>query len=458
MELPSTEVDVLVYGDEPAGVAAAIQAGRGFQGKGRVILVRSQPAWAWVGGVWTRGGLAYLDRNQMQGQPPSCNFYQELLDVSRVERIAANPSLMDWGMRRLLQDTGVEVISQTQLTPQVQNNQVVRLRGDRGQWQAGVIIDATPEGDLARAAGLGYEKGFAGVGLPQATLAVSPVFELAPLTLDQLAAIERRILADPTLIQELRAMIVRHNSPINAAVLLRRFGVPMERQGDFVDMYSTALGAAFHHHRGIPFRMGGTMLLDRGNVAVVAPDRLSFNGLLFQLPTREVERLVHNQRRPTPQMRRELHHLQTWLRQFPEAAQVQVFPPLEVYVRHWVTITEVLQPLDVGQIMVGGVPPEEAIGEFRYAFDARGGIPGWAHPLPPTVTFRYGVGSSLTRISNLAVIGGAAGFPGLAATVGRIEERKVCTGAYLGQMAAQAVRTQKTLNQIPRQLPWQESP
>jgi hypothetical protein len=161
MELPSTEVDVLVYGDEPAGVAAAIQAGRGFQGKGRVILVRSQPAWAWVGGVWTRGGLAYLDRNQMQGQSPSCSFYQELLDVSRVEQIAANPSLMDWGMRRLLQDAGVEVISQTQLTPQVQDNQVVRLRGDGGQWQAGVIIDATPEGDLARAAGLGYEKGFA---------------------------------------------------------------------------------------------------------------------------------------------------------------------------------------------------------------------------------------------------------------------------------------------------------
>lgn len=263
---------------------------------------------------------------------------------------------------------------------------------------------------------------------------MSPVFELAPLTLKQLAAIERRILDNPVLMQALRHQMRQDNAPQDAEFLLRNFYLPMEVQGDFADIYSTALGAAYHHHRGIPFRMGGTMLLDRGNVAVVAPDRLSFNGLLFQLSTRQVERLVHNQRQPTPQMRRELYHLQTWLRQFPEAAQVQVFPPLEVYVRHWVTITEVLQPLDVGQIMVGGVPPEEAIGEFRYAFDARGGIPGWAHPLPPTVTFRYGVGSSLTRISNLAVR-----FPGLAATVGRIEERKVCTGAYLGRMAAQCV-------------------
>ncbi|MEN9244368.1 MAG: hypothetical protein Q6K81_05685, partial [Gloeomargarita sp. DG02_5_bins_242] len=116
-------------------------------------------------------------------------------------------------------------------------------------------------------------------------------------------------------------------------------------------------------------------------------------------------------------------------------------------------VTEVLQPLHVEQILAGGVPPAEAIGEFRYAFDARGGIPGWRAELPPTVTFRYGVGSSLTRIDNLAVIGGAAGFPGLAATVGRIEERKVCTGAYLGRMAAQAVRTQQPLKQIPRRLP-----
>ncbi|WP_157776206.1 FAD-dependent oxidoreductase [Gloeomargarita lithophora] len=457
-ELPITEVDVLVYGDEPAGVAAAIQAGRGLQGNGRVVLVRPQPEWAWVGGVWTRGGLAYLDRNQMQGHPPSCGFYQELLNSSQVQRIAANPGAMDWGMRQLLQEAGVKLIHQTRLTPQVQGNWVQRLRGNSRQWQAGVIIDATPEGDVARAAGLGYEKGFAGVGLPQATLAVSPVFELAPLTLNQLAAIEGRIFSNPVLMQELRAMITRQNSPVNAAALLRRFEVPMEIQGDYTDMYSTALGAAYHRHRGIPFRLGGEMLLDRGNVAAIAPDRLSFNGLLFQLPTRQVERLIQNHRQPTAKMHQELQHLQIWLRQFPEAAQVEVFPPLEIYVRHFISITEVLQPLDVGQIMTGGVPHAEAIGEFRYAFDARGGIPGWPHPLPPTVTFRYGVGSSLTRIGNLAVIGGASGFPGLAATVGRIEERKVCTGASLGVLAAQAVQTQQPLNQMPRRLPWRGSP
>ncbi len=453
MELPSTEVDVLVYGDEPAGVAAAITAGRGLASSGRVVLVRPQPAWAWVGGVWTRGGLAYLDRNQVSGQPPSCDFYRELLAVGRVERIAANPSLMDWGMRQLLEAAGVQVISATRLTPQVQGSRVARLHSQRGAWQAGIIIDATPEADLARAAGLAYEKGFAGVGLPQATLAVSPVFEMAPVNLEQLAAIERQIMADAAWMQELQAMITHHNTPENAAFLLRHFRLPLEVQGDFADIYSTALGAAYHQHRGIPFRLGGSLLLDRGNVAMVAPDRLSFNGLLFQLSTRQVERLVHHGRQPTPAMYQELHHLQTWLRQFPEAAQVQIFPPLEVYVRHLITITEVLEPLDVAKISSGGVPPAAAIGEFRYAFDARGGIPGWPHPLPPTVTFRYGVGSSLTRLENFAVVGGAAGFPGVAATVGRIEERKICTAAALGTMAAEAVSSQQPLHQVARRPP-----
>ncbi|MEN9214390.1 MAG: FAD-dependent oxidoreductase [Gloeomargarita sp. DG_1_6_bins_138] len=452
-ELPITAVDVLVYGDEPAGVAAAIQAGRGLKAQGRVVLVRPQPEWAWVGGVWTRGGLAYLDRNQMQGQRPSCGFYQELLAASRVERIAANASLMDWGMRQLLQEAGVQLIHQTRLTPQVQGNRVAGLRAGAEQWQAGVVIDATPEAELAQAAGLRYEKGFAGVGLPQATLAVSPVFEVAPLTLAQLAALERRILENPLLMQALRNQIRRENPPRDAEFLLRNFHLPMSVQGDFADIYSTALGAAYHRYRGIPFQVGGKVLLDRGNVAAVDGQRLSFNGLLFQLSTRQVEQLTRNQRQLTPAMLAELEHLQTWLRRFPEAQSVQVFPPLEVYVRHLVTVTEVLQPLHVEQILAGGVPPAEAIGEFRYAFDARGGIPGWRAELPPTVTFRYGVGSSLTRIDNLAVIGGAAGFPGLAATVGRIEERKVCTGAYLGRMAAQAVRTQQPLKQIPRRLP-----
>jgi len=445
-ELPVTPVDVLVYGDEPAGVAAAIQAGRGLQGNGSVLLVRSQPEWAWVGGVWTRGGLAYLDRNQMRGHPPACGFYQELLAASQVERIAANPGAMDWAMRTLLQEAGVELLHQTQLTPQVQGQRVVRLTHAQGQFQAAVVIDASPEAELAQKAGLRYEKGFAGVGLPGVTLAVSPVFELAPLSLAQLAAIEARILQNPLLMQELRNQIRRENTPADADFLLRNFHMPMQVQGDYADIYSTALGAAYHRFRGMPLRLGSPVFLDRGNVAAIGSERLSFNGLLFQLPTREVEHLIRNHRQPTPVMLQELRHLQTWFRRFPEAQQVEVFPPLEIYVRHLVTITEVLAPLDVEQILAGGVPPGEAIGEFRYAFDARGGIPGWAHPLPPTVTFRYGVGSSLTRLENFAVIGGAAGFPGLAATVGRIEERKVCTGAYLGKLAAQAVYNQQPLS------------
>ncbi|MCS7225817.1 MAG: FAD-dependent oxidoreductase [Gloeomargarita sp. SKYB31] len=442
---PVAEVDVLVYGDEPAGIAAAIQAGRGLAGQGRVVLVRSQPKWAWVGGVWTRGGLAYLDRNQMRGQPPSCPFYRELLETAGVQRIAANASLMDWGMRQLLQAAGVQLVHQTQLHPQVQGQRIARLLSGRQQWTAQVVIDATPEADLARAAGLAYEKGFAGLGLPQVTLAVSPVFEVAPLTLAQLAAIERRILNNPLLLQELRQQIRRENSPADAASLLRHFHLPMQVQGDFADIYSAALGAAYHRWRGLPLRVGSRIFLDRGNVAAVAPDRLSFNGLLFQLTTREVERLVQQQRRPTSLMYAELQHFQNWLRRFPEAAQVQVFPPLEVYVRHLITVTEVLEPLPVERLLQGGVAPEQAIGEFRYALDARGGIPGWRQAIPPTVTFRYGVGSSLTRLENLAVVGGNAGFPGLAATVGRIEERKVCTGAYLGQLAARAVLTQEPL-------------
>ncbi|NET54879.1 MAG: FAD-dependent oxidoreductase, partial [Symploca sp. SIO2E6] len=51
--------DVVVYGDELQGICAAIWAKKTLGDEGKVALVRSNPADELLGGLLTRGGLAF---------------------------------------------------------------------------------------------------------------------------------------------------------------------------------------------------------------------------------------------------------------------------------------------------------------------------------------------------------------------------------------------------------------
>ena len=81
---------------------------------------------------------------------------------------------------------------------------------------------------------------------------------------------------------------------------------------------------------------------------------------------------------------------------------------------------------------------------FRsYALDLRGGLPGIRLPRISRPTFNFGYRHTLPReVSNLAVLGPASGFGGLAVGAGRIIELNVSVGQGLAIAAAEALMAQ----------------
>jgi hypothetical protein len=118
----------------------------------------------------------------------------------------------------------------------------------------------------------------------------------------------------------------------------------------------------------------------------------------------------------------------------------------------------VVQPLDGADMLMSGVPSNEALGTFGYHFDVRGGIKGIADrayangfsqvsfPLPVyNVGFQHAL---IKSVRNLAVVSPGSGFTGMAPASGRIVEYNSGVGQALGIAAAIALLKNKNLADV----------
>lgn len=162
----SESYDVIVCGGGPAGVSAAVRAGR--EGC-RVLLIEKQGA---LGGTWTAGLMTWiLDGDNKKG------IFQEIVD-----RIATAGSLygvgqkdhsflpehMKYVMEQLTEESGVilmyhaSVVSVRKETreglPYI-SGVIVESGSGRQVFGAKVVIDATGDGDAAYHAGCTYDMG-----------------------------------------------------------------------------------------------------------------------------------------------------------------------------------------------------------------------------------------------------------------------------------------------------------
>jgi len=162
-------VDVVVCGAGPAGVSAAIAAGR-MGAKVRLIDVNGC-----LGGIWTAGLLCWLlDYQNKEG------LMREIIErleareaLSRTSKVAYDPEVMKLLLEELCVDGGVHVHLRTRVVAAVRNDAnrlslaVTESKSGRRAFGGSIFVDATGDGDLSALAGCGFDMGREGTGETQ---------------------------------------------------------------------------------------------------------------------------------------------------------------------------------------------------------------------------------------------------------------------------------------------------
>ncbi|HEY9634876.1 MAG TPA: FAD-dependent oxidoreductase [Coleofasciculaceae cyanobacterium] len=473
--------DVIGFGDEVPGVLALIAAAREYRRRtrkyARILLMSKGSMQQGIGGHLVRGGLAYLDRSQIDrelqlslglspfGDPPA--IYKEFLQKAGVSSISLDPRSAHVALRDMLREAGVDCLSRVEIKSVLKEGQrIFSLATPMGIFSAKQFIDSTVNAELAQAAGVRKLQGFETFSLPDSELPVTLVFETQGLSVRRLKELEFTYLKRFTNLADTEAqriLLQATGSDTKVAEQLRNDMVDskgnlktMWAGNDYIDIRSLALSVAYHSFRGRKLSFYETgVILDRGNVAILPGERLSWNAMLFAVNGREAEALARGGAKPTPKMLEEIAFVEKWLKSLGATA---VTPVSELYIRHAGNVIGVVEPLTGSKMLMGGVSPGEALGTFSYHFDVRGGIPGigakanaqgftsvsFGKPI-----FNIGIQHALVRdVPNLAVVSPASGFEGYACCAGRIVEFNAAVGQGVGIASIIAVLGGRNLANI----------
>jgi hypothetical protein len=470
--------DIIGFGDEVCGALSLISASREYRRRtkkyARILLMSKGMLAQGIGGHLVRGGLAYLDRCQVDidlrqslnlalfGEPAA--IYQEFLQKTGVLSIALDPRKADAALRKMLQEAGIDLLSNVAINSVVKENQkIVSLVTQMGVFSGKQFIDATVNAELAQAADVSKHKGFETFGLPESELPVTLVFETQGLSVRRLKEIEFNYLKRFTNLADTEAqktVLQAAGGDSKLAEQLRQDLIDSRGNlktlwagDDHIDIRSLALSISYHafRNRKLSFAQTGIML-DKANIAVLEGERLSWNALLFAVTGTQAETLARNCAKPTPQMLEEFSYIEKWLKTLGATA---VIPAVELYIRHCGNIIGVVQPLTGSDMLMGGVAPREALGTFAYHFDVRGGIPGigtkagaigFASVSFPPPIFNIGIQHALVKdVPNLAVVSPGSGFEGYACSAGRIVEYNSTVGQGVGIASVIALLSNRNL-------------
>lgn len=155
-QIPIThEVDVLVCGAGPAGVAAALSAAR--QGAHTLLIEQSGAA----GGVATTGLMSHWT-----GDTAHIGIYAEILRRAQdcADPQVINPEKLKTVLLEMLVEAGVRLqlytfASDAILKDNVLQGVVAESKSGREAFLARISVDATGDGDVAARAGVPYHKG-----------------------------------------------------------------------------------------------------------------------------------------------------------------------------------------------------------------------------------------------------------------------------------------------------------
>jgi len=457
--------EVLVVGDEVESVITAVSAARAGV---KVILARR--SLGPLGGLSVRGGLSYMDVTV------ECltGIFHEFYQRAGVVRIALNPERAHLVLYQMLTEAGVEVVSGVEPQVLLDNTgspDLVELKRTHQHPEADdaasvflspkVLIDATPDADVARALGVPYLKGLGDLlGEDQNFLGVSPVFRITGVPEAGLRAFEARIRQNPNLPGILEKALPYHPQSLRDEYVTRPTFAPPDQ--DYLDILNPVIGIDYHIWRhGTPSSYStAPIAIDGGNISRLSDGSLGFNGLVARAdalglePDAIFEGLIAlSQGGPTPAcLLEEMRHFETYLREMGGFLEAVVVPPAELYVRQTLTLLS-RQNMTAQQAIEGGVSRDKAVGTFSYWLDLRGAqlwkrYPGEELPKP---VFNVGLDVALPlspAIRNFAFIGRSAGYSPIGQGTGRIVQHNSMLGEGVGVAAALAALSGSSLTEI----------
>lgn len=470
---------VIVVGDEPAAVMTLLELRRQFDQvpslrQARLALVTDADLSKGIGGTLVRSGLAYLDRNQVPSDmgdqlpllAPSSDLYARFLRLTGVNHIAVDPPRASRAFRQALRRARIEVLPRAGLLGvRLHGRKICTLETRRlGSLGADLFIDASLEAQLTQLARVPRHSGMGGPLYADQSLALGWIFELEGFTYGDLLRLEHRLthrLLDPNDAEARQWLELwpqyRHDRARLRADLLTSRGTPrlaFSSTSDSIDQRSPAVAIAFHGQARLPPGLTRSPArLDVANIAVLR-DRVSVNALLFRNDARQNRAVLAADNRPLPWMQPVADAVTLFFRRH-GARKVTWMP--ELYVRSVDQIAHPLDPLSAERMAAGGVPRQEALGTFSYFLDFRGGLAGLLPMAKPT--FNFGYRHTLPReISNLAVLGPAAGFAGLGEGAGRIIELNISVGQGLAIASTLALKRRILLADVDPLLVAQQIP
>ena len=167
------EFDIIVCGAGPAGVAAAIAAGRSGA---KTLLIE---VCGCLGGIWTAGILSYiLDYGNKKGLMEEIFTSLEKMNGRTFTKSGKPTNTCDVEiMKVLLEDmcaaAGVQILLHTRVCAALKNaagrveHVITESKSGREAYRAKLFIDCTGDGDLAACAGCGFDMGQTDTGNTQ---------------------------------------------------------------------------------------------------------------------------------------------------------------------------------------------------------------------------------------------------------------------------------------------------
>jgi hypothetical protein len=451
--LEQQHCQVLVVGDEVESILTAISASNA--GAKTVLARRSTGR---LGGLSVRGGLSYMDITPEY----RCGLFNAFLERCGVVRVALNPHKADQVLHEMLSEAQVEVISGMETRLELDGHGfpkhvILTQCEQKHSLSPQVVIDATPDADIARSLGLAYIQGLGGIlGEEQDFLGVSPVFRITGVSVEALRAFEAGLRENPFLPQRLEQALPYHPPALRAELIERPTYAPVDQ--DYLDILNPVIGIDYHiwRHGSPQGYASADILIDGGNVSRLTDGSLGFNGLVAQAQALnlEFEDLIKlSQDGPTPSvLQAEMRQFERYLREVGSFQSACVIPPESLYVRQTLTLLA-RDNMTARKAIEGGVSPQKSIGTFSYWLDLRGTqlwklYPGEHLPKP---IFNVGLDVALpfsSAVQNFAFVSRSAGYSPIGQGAGRIVQHNALLGEGVGIAAALAVQHQKPLTAI----------
>jgi len=445
--------DVLIIGDEVESILTAVSAARAGV---NVMLARRSTGR--LGGLSVRGGLSYMDIT------PEfvTGLFKEFLQRAGLIRVALNPDKAHQVLTEMLTEANVDVYSGAEVSLEMDAEgfparATLQLPDKTLTVAPQVVIDATPDADIARSLGIPYLVGLGGIlGEDQNFLGVSPVFRITGVSVEGLQAFEAGLRRKPVTPQILAEALPYHEPSLRAEYVTRPTFAPADM--DYLDILNPLIGIDYHiwrHGNAVSYADAG-IFIDGGNVSRLSDGSLGFNGLVAKADALDLDfedLLALSQGGPIPaELIDEMAYFERYLREVGGFTEAKVIPPEEMYVRQSVTLLS-RGNMTARKAIEGGVPVEKAVGTFSYWLDLRGTML-WKHfpgeHLPKPI-FNVGLDVALPLapvFQNFAFVSRSAGYSPIGQGTGRIVQHNAMLGEGLGVAAALAVLSHTALTDI----------